>query len=371
MENEQTDRVKERNRSEIWRDFWIVMTYAVLANLLGFGSILLYQVPNKQIPIFWGLACTVTGGIIGFLFGIPRVLQHNNTAAAIASQTDKSNVDSERTNKHSYEMLVNTNLEQISDWLTKIIVGVGLIELRNLPIALQGLARYLTAGFENSENLQAFAATIVVYFSIIGFIVGYLLTRIYLSQAFSRADWGAQNTFLIGGQELTQAEFLDQTIAQISDLQEQVVKTQTVLADKPADAVNERTLDETNITQVKSVLWVDDNPKNNSMYVQKFNEWGINVEISLSTEDALQKIKNKKYDRVISDMGRNQNGVYDEKAGINLFLKLKEENISVSYFIFCSGALVKKYGDEAMQAGVEIVTSSFVQLMKALKIESN
>jgi len=34
----------------------------------------------------------------------------------------------------------NTNLEQISDWLTKILVGVGLTQLREIPGQVQRLA---------------------------------------------------------------------------------------------------------------------------------------------------------------------------------------------------------------------------------------
>lgn len=56
-------------------------------------------------------ASTLVGGMIGFLFGVPRknlAAEANNNRLAGRSYTP------------------NTNLEHISDWLTKIIVGVGL-----------------------------------------------------------------------------------------------------------------------------------------------------------------------------------------------------------------------------------------------------
>ena len=53
---------------------------------------------------------------MGFLFGVPWATQQitREREGTIRGQ-------------HSY--LPNTNLEQISDWLTKIIVGVGLVEI--------------------------------------------------------------------------------------------------------------------------------------------------------------------------------------------------------------------------------------------------
>ena len=54
-------------------------------------------------------AASAAGAFSGFLFGIPRVLQSDHLAS-----------------QESSRVLSNSNLEQISDWLTKILVGVGL-----------------------------------------------------------------------------------------------------------------------------------------------------------------------------------------------------------------------------------------------------
>jgi hypothetical protein len=56
------------------------------------------------------IASAATGYLLGFLFGISRSLQGG---------------DSSESNSQSFPG--NTNLEQISDWLTKILVGVGLV----------------------------------------------------------------------------------------------------------------------------------------------------------------------------------------------------------------------------------------------------
>jgi len=61
--------------------------------------------------IILALACLSAGFLAGFLFGIPKVLQGDRTAA---TKTSKG--------RTPYRQRVNTNLEEISDWLTKIIV---------------------------------------------------------------------------------------------------------------------------------------------------------------------------------------------------------------------------------------------------------
>ena len=85
---------------------------------------------------------------------------------------------------------VNTNLEQISDWLTKILVGVGLAELHRLPAALRGAADYFAAaiGGRAAADLAGFVVALLVYFSIVGLMTGYLGTRVLLAPLFKLAD---------------------------------------------------------------------------------------------------------------------------------------------------------------------------------------
>lgn len=136
-----------------------------------------------RIAALWSLAWLLSGFFVGFLFGIPRVLQAggpsaNTTGAAPA-------------NRLEYVQMVNTNLEQISDWLTKIIVGVGLVQLKDLPRLLRMASEWVAASFSVGPPAQAsisFASSMILYFSIVGFLTGYLTTRLFLAGAFGRAD---------------------------------------------------------------------------------------------------------------------------------------------------------------------------------------
>ena len=81
---------------------------------------------------------------------------------------------------------VNTNLEQISDWLTKIIVGVTLVESKEVLDHLSNAA-HLIAGSLGGENSVSFAFAILIYFSFAGLLGSYLLTRLFLQRAFTIA----------------------------------------------------------------------------------------------------------------------------------------------------------------------------------------
>jgi tetratricopeptide (TPR) repeat protein len=91
-------------------------------------------------------------------------------------------------------MPFNANLVEISDWLTKIIVGVGLVELHSIPSKLGELSYYLapsllpirsTEGAFSTEPLvggQAAGLAILIFYFTLGFLVGYVWTMIYFQR---------------------------------------------------------------------------------------------------------------------------------------------------------------------------------------------
>lgn len=81
---------------------------------------------------------------------------------------------------------MNTNLEQISDWLTKILVGVGLVQLGSIVDSLGDLADYIAEALGGGPAGAPFALALVMYFTVAGFLVAYLWTRLNLTGAFAR-----------------------------------------------------------------------------------------------------------------------------------------------------------------------------------------
>src|ERR1041384_5236004 len=130
-------------------------------------------------PLLWGLACTSVGAALGFLFGIPKILQNDRP---VTEAKESKSID--------YRQQVNTNLTEISDWLTKIIVGLGLINLSKIPDKLSNIAQVLAVSLNPTEPSKdkAFALALILCFLILGFLFGYLSTRLFLQSAFSRAD---------------------------------------------------------------------------------------------------------------------------------------------------------------------------------------
>lgn len=113
------------------------------------------------------------GVFIGFLFGIPKTRQEPPL----------------RDGERAHPVQPNTNLEQISDWLTKILIGVGLTQLTQIPRELQGVAEYLAHSIGGEANgASGVVAAILVYFSIAGFLWGFLVTRLILEPELGRHE---------------------------------------------------------------------------------------------------------------------------------------------------------------------------------------
>jgi hypothetical protein len=157
---------------------------------------------GKATIFEWMLACLLFGVFIGFLFGIPKILQGGSQNAAPAAnpqpaQTTQMNTaaptaSAGSTSPFTYQQQVNTNLTEISDWLTKIIVGLGLVNLTKIPHYLQIIAnipaKALILKGENGDMAFAFAYSTIVTYSLLGFLFGYIITRIFLAKLFLDAD---------------------------------------------------------------------------------------------------------------------------------------------------------------------------------------
>lgn len=121
---------------------------------------------NLRIPIVLLVSLTsyVIGSLVGFLFGIPRTLQ-----AAANATTAK-----------------NTSLEQISDWLTKIIVGVGLTQMPtirdNFNIISENVGRAILPNNGLSDEQVVIGGAVILFNSVTGFLGTYLWTRLFLDR---------------------------------------------------------------------------------------------------------------------------------------------------------------------------------------------
>ncbi|MBI3776428.1 MAG: response regulator [Gammaproteobacteria bacterium] len=176
-------------------------------------------------------------------------------------------------------------------------------------------------------------------------------------------------TLKLGGQELTMEEASAQQRNFIADLQTQVIEIRSAIERgvQPANIV----LDVTRVRTppvAGAVLWVDDQPKNNSYFVQQLSDKGISVDLALTTSEGLRLFdKKSSYGVVISDMGRIENGTYKSTAGLELLREIRGRNKPIPFIIFSSSQGVRQHKDTAITLGATAITSSPTEMFGILQ----
>lgn len=170
-----------------------------IAIVVGLLFIIIFAIGSGDITKFVSIssvgvmiagASLLVGALLGFLFGIPRTLQQDGLTQPTQQPSPVVDVAGKMVNEWTQKpgYAVNTNLEQISDWLTKILVGVGLTQITVMPEKMWMFAGRLSVGLGDASGNVVLALTIMIFFSVCGFMGGYLWTRLYLAGAFRRAD---------------------------------------------------------------------------------------------------------------------------------------------------------------------------------------
>jgi tetratricopeptide (TPR) repeat protein len=133
------------------------------------------------------IASTSCGGFLGFLFGIPRLLQHGAAASARTGSekqpTEDSASRSERSDRRFFA--TNTNLEEISDWVTKIIVGLSLVQATMIYDKLKRAAVLFHTQVLPSTGGEIVFLLVVASAGIIGFVFFYMETRTRIALLFA------------------------------------------------------------------------------------------------------------------------------------------------------------------------------------------
>lgn len=163
-------------------DYLTYVLYAVLA--LTVASLLASQGKGLLAAVGIGgqifLAALSSGAVLGFIFAVPRLLMSDGSSLNATKNTQQPRLQS------------NTNLERISDWLTTMLVGVGLSQLHKLNDALFDFRMYIqeTATVFNGSAgaLPAIAPLLLITGVITGFITMYLHTRLVLASGFAKIE---------------------------------------------------------------------------------------------------------------------------------------------------------------------------------------
>ena len=136
---------------KVWKDYgWAIsMAIWVVIGVIIFG--LYGLLPIFSVTALLAYTCFSLLGFLGFMLGIPGVSDANQSP---------------------------TNLELIADWLTKLLIGAGLIELKGI---FTGVTKFsVTVGAVLGGDMgPPVALLIIIAFSALGLITGYLWSQLH------------------------------------------------------------------------------------------------------------------------------------------------------------------------------------------------
>lgn len=169
--------------------FWGTLVLADLA-ILGVA------IANGSVSrtLFVGLlvaaAAGMAGALLGFLFGLPRGAENS-----VPATQSRPNVTGETTTTNATSPVrpggrANNNLLEISDWLTKIIVGAGLVGLQDLVVWSGGVSQMIGegAGLRTMAEARVFGGATLAFFFGWGFLFVYIQTRTIITRVFADTE---------------------------------------------------------------------------------------------------------------------------------------------------------------------------------------
>jgi hypothetical protein len=129
--------------------------------------------------------------LLGFLFGLPRPVDDvrqlraapdDDSKASAAANGQASLNDAEVSRRPR----TNNNLLEISDWLTKVIVGAGLVGLKDLIHWFGGIAQVIGegSGLQGVALSRVYGGSVMTFFFGWGFLFVYIQTRTIISLIF-------------------------------------------------------------------------------------------------------------------------------------------------------------------------------------------
>jgi hypothetical protein len=183
---------KENFLRYLWTSIWLGT-----GTLIGLILVIWFSLScnlNTGLLLLWSMAYLVMGGLLGFIFCVPKQISDatplNTNTALLNNEIQKADVANLRARYQE-----NTNLTQISDWLTKILIGAGLVQLKEVPKFIYHVSEIMGKGVQLTGPVQnvggsstIICAAIILFFVTWGFISGYLVMKLVLTEQFAEID---------------------------------------------------------------------------------------------------------------------------------------------------------------------------------------
>lgn len=169
----------------------VAVSYLLILGMFVCSIVLAQSVPDDSDVsglgaglaafLLFGAAAAV-GAALGFLFGLPRSRyaeqsSSNDPAAQPATNTPKS-----------AHYLTNSNLIKVSDWLTTIIIGVGLVNLVKIGPAAGDLSNTLEEALGGAAYAGTIGVSVIVIALLASVILCYLWTSVRVRELLEDAE---------------------------------------------------------------------------------------------------------------------------------------------------------------------------------------
>jgi hypothetical protein len=159
---------------------WLA-AFALLVPFAGIAWIWLYAFHTAGshwsyvgVGTLSAMAAMLTGVFVGFILGVPKLISSGQTKVPDGTPSP------------------NTNLGDISDWVTKLLLGAGLVSLSHLGVPLGRLIDNVASGLyaatspADAAGAKVLAGAILVSFTVLGVLEGYVVTSIWYPRKLER-----------------------------------------------------------------------------------------------------------------------------------------------------------------------------------------
>ncbi|MGE3289705.1 MAG: response regulator [Pseudonocardia sp.] len=191
-------------------------------------------------------------------------------------------------------------------------------------------------------------------------LVGLILLSRPLAGLLRSGSEREEVTIEVGGQRLTLGKFREQQNETVVDLRRQIDDLRRRVDGVPPAPVGPE-------ARHSRILWVDDQPQNNALLIDQLMSSGVTVDLARTTAEGLALAGRHGYGAVITDMSRDEDGRYQERAGLDLVRQLRAAGDTTPVMVFTSSRSVRDKGDEARHLGAQAVSSSGVDLVAFLR----
>jgi len=85
-------------------------------------------------------------------------------------------------------------------------------------------------------------------------------------------------------------------------------------------------------------------------------------DLAVNTSEAVQMLTSRRYDLVITDMGRCS----DPMAGLELLKWMRAHEVHAATIVYCSTRAVSLYAEEAISSGALLCTAGMISLLDGI-----